>query len=80
MTAHWSNAVTPSDRSRRCVAHYRECKAVGWQCDDARDDLVREHAAMFKAFEDAAEQAKSAVQTQLMLRVVSEAKGVRGGR
>ena len=57
------------------MAHYRECKAVGWNVPDAEDDLVREHAALFRSFEDAAERARSTVQTQLMLRLAGEAKG-----
>jgi hypothetical protein len=77
---HWSNAVHPSEASRRAIAHYRECRAVGWQCADAGDGLVREHAAIFRAFEDAAAQANDAVRTQLMLRLGGEARGSKGGR
>jgi hypothetical protein len=64
---HWSNAVIPTAQSRRALAHYRECRAVNWNVADANDPLVREHAALFRGIQDAADEAKDMARLGMMM-------------
>jgi hypothetical protein len=46
--------VELDERGWRCWQHFKEMRAVGFQVDDVRDALVREHAAIFREAEERA--------------------------
>ena len=68
------NGVRLSDENRRAWDHYRECRAVNWQVPEATDPLVRRHAALLRAVEEAAEKRDAAAALAgLMARVAGAA-------
>jgi hypothetical protein len=69
---HWTNAVTPTPLSRRLFALYLECRAVNWQCPEARDPFIRRAAAVIRAVEDGVERARA---DGLLAALAAAAKG-----
>jgi hypothetical protein len=56
--AWWGLAAELSEENARCLEHYRECVAVGWQVPDALDPLVRRHAALIRGEDEAVERGR----------------------
>lgn len=52
--------------TRRAWDHYQECRAVGWNVADAADPLVRHHAALIRAVEDAVESRRAGTLAAVM--------------
>ena len=65
-----ASAVELDEAGRRCLSHYRRCRAVNWQVPDATDPLVQQHAAVIRDVEQLIERRDSIDQMMSLGRII----------